>query len=105
MTLSGTDAGSAHGRGRVCAGRGLKPGDEGRRHGLCRVEADSLQQPHLQRLNRTSITAGQTAGQEEEIIVRDRSFSSAVTVAIAAVAVGVGISVSTTRTPAQAPAL
>jgi hypothetical protein len=44
-------------------------------------------------------------GMEEEIIVRDRSFSSAIAVAIAAVAFSVGISLSTTRTPAQAPAL
>jgi hypothetical protein len=42
---------------------------------------------------------------EEEIIVRDRSFSSAIAVAIAAVAISVGISLSTTQTPAQAPAL
>jgi hypothetical protein len=42
---------------------------------------------------------------EEEIIVRDRSFSSAIAIGIAAVAIGVGISLSTTQTPAQAPAL
>ena len=42
---------------------------------------------------------------EEEIIVRDRSFNSAIAVAIAAAAFGVGISLSTTRTLAQTPAL
>src|SRR6201997_2031881 len=42
---------------------------------------------------------------EEEIIVRDRSFNSAIAVGIAAVAFGVGISLSATRTPAQTAAL
>jgi hypothetical protein len=65
----------------------------------------AFERPHPRRPGERQYTAGQTAGQEEEIIVRDRCFSSAIAVVIAAVAIGVGISVSTTRTPAQTPAL
>jgi hypothetical protein len=99
MTPSGTDAG-AHGKGRVYAGRGIKPGDKGRRYG------STLQQTRCSSHTRNAAESVNTLqdklqGMEEERIVRDRSFSAAIAVATVAVASSVGISLSTTRTPAQ----